>query len=529
MNKQLIAPLLVAALAVPVATTAGDWPTWGGGPQRDMASDETGIPIDFDPGEYKKGTEEIDLATTKHARWVAKLGSSSYGTPTVADGQVYVGTNNEVPRNSAEEGDRGIVMCFDEKTGAFKWQLVVPKLGAGKVSDWEYLGICSTPTIVGDRGYVVTNRCEILCLDTKGMSDGNQGMEEEDVYMAGMMEQFGQDPASVDRSGLRKPGSEDADIIWRYDFRDELGVFPHNIASSYPLVIDGKVFVTTSNGVDWSHLNIPAPQAPSLVMLDAETGELLGEQKPLGDPENWEGTKILHCSWSSPAYAQIGGNPMVFFGGGNGWVYGLSPETETDEEGYDILKELWRFDANAPEYRQNEEGDWKKYIDFDGPSEVIGTPVVSGGKVFVGIGQDPEHGEGVGRFVCIDPTMEGDISGKQVWEFKEIERTVSTAAIVDGLVYIPDYTGRIFCLDEKTGEEYWRHDTKGHIWACPLAVDGHVYVGNEEGELTVLKMGKELEVVDLIEFNAPLYSNPVAANGVIYVTTHTHLYAFAKE
>ena len=90
--------------------------------------------------EKEKGTEDIDMSTTKNVKWVAKIGSQSYGTPTIAGGKVLIGTNNESPRDAQHEGDRGIIMCFDEKDGSFLWQLVIPKLGAGKVSDWEYLG-----------------------------------------------------------------------------------------------------------------------------------------------------------------------------------------------------------------------------------------------------------------------------------------------------------------------------------------------------------------------------------------------------
>lgn len=525
--KRTLLPLLTL---IPFAgATAANWPTWGRDATRNMVSGETGLVTDFEPGEKIEGSEEIDMATTKNCLWAAKLGSQSYGSTNVAGGRVLVGTNNEVPRNSAHEGDRGIVMSLDEKTGDLQWQLVVPKLGAGKVSDWEFLGMCSTPTVVGDTGYVITNRCEVVAIDLSGFSNGNQGMQEEDVYMAGEYEKFVANPASVKRDSLYKPGDQDSDILWVYDMRGELGVFPHNVASSYPLHIDGKLFVTTSNGVDWSHLNIPSPQAPSLICLDAKTGELIGEQKALGDPENWDGTKILHCSWSSPASAKVGEQTQIFFGAGNGWAYGLLPETYQDDEGFDLLKEAWRYDGNASSYRKGEDGEWNKYAEFEGPSEIIATPVFYEGMVYVAIGQDPEHGEGVGRVSCIDPSKGGDLTGKAVWTFDEIERSISTPSIKDGLVYIADYTGRVFCLDAKTGEQYWVYDTKGHIWGSTLVADGRVYIGNEEGELTVLKAGKEMEKISVIEFPSAIYSTPVVANGVIYIGTQTHLYAFGKK
>lgn len=508
---------LASTLSLVSLTHAADWPTWGGTPDRNMISEEKGLPIEIEPGKKKPGSDEIDLATTKNVAWVAKLGGQSYGTPSIAGGRVVVGTNNEFPRDPKHIGDRGIVMAFDEYTGKFLWQLVSPKLGAGKVSDWEFLGICSAPTIVGDKGYVITNRCEVVCLDMKGLADGNQGFQDEAKYLA--------TPDKEGKSNPVEPGESDADILWVYDMRGELGVFPHNIASSYALVVDGKVYVTTSNGVDYSHTNIPAPTAPSFICLDAETGEYVAEMNPIVSE------RCLHCSWSSPAFGQVGGKPQVFFAGGDGWAYGLGTADEREKIEDDIyeLPIKWSYDANPPEYRKNEAGEPIKYAEFDGPSEIISTPVFHDGLLYITIGQDPEHGEGVGMLSCIDPaTAEGDISGKALWTFKNIERSISTPAVKDGLLYTADYTGRVFCLDAKTGEEYWRHDTLGHIWANPLLADGKLYIGNEEGELFILAEGKEKKVLGQVEFSAPLKGSVVAANGALYISTETHLYCFKE-
>jgi len=491
---------------------------WGGTLDKNMASPATGMDFDVEPGKKVPGTEEVDLSTAKGLKWATKLGSQSYGTPTIANGRIYVGTNNESPRDEANIGDRGVIYCFDEKTGEFLWQLASAKLGAGKVSDWEFLGMCSCPTIEGDRGYVITNRCEVVCFDVKGMADGNQGMTDEAGYKTG-------------GSGSLDVQPHDADILWVYDMRKELGVFPHNIASSYPLVVDGKVFCVTSNGVDWSHLNIPAPAAPSLIALDAKTGTYLGEQ------DSSPSERCLHCSWSSPGYAALPDGGQVLFAAGDGWVYGLGTEAKLaegedpeDEFAIKLLPELWRFDCNAPEYRNDPEtGEPIKYATYEGPSECIGTPVFHDGLVYACIGQDPEHGEGVGRLVAIDPNGRGDLSGKQVWEFKGLERSISTASIADGICYLSDYSGRVFAVDAKTGEQYWEFDTKGHIWGSTLAVDGKVLIANEEGELYILSGGKDGgEEIGLIEFPGAIYSSPVIANGTMFVATQTHLYAFGK-
>ena len=84
---------LAASIATLATVSAEDWPRWGGNdPGRNMYSPAKGLPSSFDPGKFKAGTEEVDLATTKNVKWVAKLGSQTYGNAVVANGKVFVGT-----------------------------------------------------------------------------------------------------------------------------------------------------------------------------------------------------------------------------------------------------------------------------------------------------------------------------------------------------------------------------------------------------------------------------------------------------
>lgn len=496
---------------------SGEWTQWGRDSSKNMVSPAKDIPSDISAGD-EVGDGEIDVKTAKHAKWIVKLGSQAYGTPTVSGGRVFVGTNNEEPRNPKIIGDRGILMCFDEATGDFNWQLVVPKLGAGKVSDWEFLGICSSPTIDGKYGYVVTNRGEVIKFDTYGLSDGNDGpFKEEGKYMGGGIE--GVNKGTAEAVEL---GEKDGDIIWGFDMREEVGAFPHNITSSSVVLGDGKVFASTSNGVDWSHINIPQPLSPCLIAIDQETGKLVGEEG------SGIGERIMHCNWSSPGYGEIAGKKTVVFGAGDGWCYGFGTEGKEDADGFKILPEMWKVDVCPKEYRFDEKGEKIKYATYPGPSEVISSPVIYNNKVYAVIGQDPEHGEGVGAITCIDPSK-GSEEKAVVWQFKGLGRTISSPSIKDGLLYIADYSGKIYCLDAETGALYWEHDTLSHIWGSTLLVDGKVFLGNEDGELIILKAGKEKEVLGAVEFPAPIYSTPVVANGTLYIMTQTHLYAYQKK
>ena len=144
---------------------AQDWPMWGGTAQRNMTSAVRGLP------------ESWDAKTGTNIKWKAQIGSTSNGNPVVADGKIFLGTNNGNPRNPEIKGDKGVLMCFRESDGQFLWQAVTDKLESGAENDWPEEGVCSSPAVEGKRLYYVSNRGELVCLDTEGFTDGkNDGL-----------------------------------------------------------------------------------------------------------------------------------------------------------------------------------------------------------------------------------------------------------------------------------------------------------------------------------------------------------------
>jgi outer membrane protein assembly factor BamB len=514
---------------------SADWPEWGGRAARNMHSTEKNLPPSIGKIEFKPGTEEIQTKGVKNLKWAVKLGSQSYGNVTVAKGKVFVGTNNENPRDPRHAGDRSILMCFDEKTGEFLWQLVVPKLASGKVNDWENLGLLSSPTIEGDRVYLVTSRCEVLCLDINGMANGNDGpFKDEAKYVVKDVVADRGKPTEHPAPPI-EPGPKDADIIWRYDMMDDLGVFPHNASNCSVLIVDGVVYVCTSNGQDWTHSNIPSPNSPSFIALNAKTGEFLGED------EAKIGPRIFHGQWSSPSLATVNGRNEILFGGGDGWCYSFDPKPVKQGD-TSVLKIVWKYDCNPPERKKF------KYPAAEGPSEINATPVFYKNRVYVAVGQDPEHGEGVGILSCIDATKTGDItqSGK-IWNYDKIHRSISSVSIdpESGLLFVGDFSGFVHCLDAETGKLFWTYDMKAHIWGSTMVADGKVYVGDEDGDLTILAATKgkklpsekvkaggaenEAELISETNLGSAVYGTAVVANGVVYVQSNTHLFAFGGQ
>ena len=450
-------------------SSAADWPMWGGRPDRNMVAAETDLPAAW------------DVATGKNIRWVASLGSRTYGNPVVAGGKVIVGTNNDGRRNPKIEGDHGVLLCFAEADGRFLWQAAHPKLEDAHAHDWPEIGVCSTPAVVGDRLYYVSNRGELVCLDTEGFHDGeNDG------------------PIRDEKHQTRS----DADFVWTLDMMKDLGVVPHQASASPPLVVDDVVFVVTGNGIDADHEKVPAPDAPSFLAVDRHTGRIRWRDKS-------PGAGIVDGQWSGPAYGIVNGSPQVVFPGGDGRLYAFEPRTGTL---------IWSFDCNAHEP--------------DEKNNLLATPVFREGRVFMAVGQDPEAGgTGAGCLRAIDATKTGDITRSAVvWQYggKDFGLSISSVALCDGLLYAAEVRGYLHCLDATTGKRLWRHDLKAPVWASPLVADGKVYIGNEDGDITVFQHGRERKVLAVNAMKETVYSTAVAANGALYVADRTRLYAIGR-
>ena len=448
----------------------GDWPMWGGTPGRNMVSGLKGLPAEW------------DVKTKKNIKWMAPLGSHSYGNPVVASGMVFVGTNNENPRDPKQPGDRGVVMAFREATGEFLWQHTHPKLESGPANDWPYQGIASSPLVDGNRLYYVSNRAVLFCVDIEGFRDQeNDGPITDEKIV----------------------GQNDADVIWAFDLIKELGVFPHNLANSSPTGSGDLVFISTSNGHDESHVKVPSPQAPSVIAVNRNTGKLKWQ-------DNSVGSRILHGQWSSPAVGSIGGVMQLVSAQGDGWVRGYEARTGA---------KLWEFDTNP------KEAVWPKTR-----NELIATPVIAGDRVYIGNGQDPENGEGIGNFYAIDATRRGDITQSgRLWHVRDIRRTLSTTAIADGLVYISDFSGFLYCLDAESGKQLWKHDQFAAVWGSPFVVDGKVYLADEDGDVTVLAHGRERKVLAETNMGGAVFGTITPANGTIFLNTQTQLFAIAAR
>lgn len=499
-----------------------DWPQWGGSYSRNNTPEGKNIPVNW------------DLKTGKNIVWSMPLGSETYGNPVVANGKVYIGTNNGngYIKRFPSTVDLGCLVCFDEKTGKFLWQHSNEKLPTGRVHDWPHQGICCSPYVEGERAWYVTSRGTVVCLDTEGFRDGQN------------------DSPFVEE---KVTDETEADVVWLVDMMKDLNVSQHNMCSCSVTCAGDLLFVITGNGVDESHITIPEERAPSFICLNRNSGEVLWTD---GSPA----ANVLHGQWSSPAYGVFNGVAQVIVGGGDGYLYSFAAEGKNGKA--DLL---WKFDCNPKESIYLLGGRATR-------NHIIATPVVYDGLLYVGVGEDPEHGEGQGHLWCIDPNKRGDVSPTLVYNSKDpntpiahkrlqalvdkegdferenpnsaavwhyvgadpetfettMHRTCGTVAIKNDLLFIADFSGLVHCLDAKSGKPHWTYDMFAASWASPLIVEDKVYIGDEDGDISIFKLAPEMEMISEINMGSSVYTTPVVASDTLFIANRNRVFAIRE-
>jgi outer membrane protein assembly factor BamB len=483
--------------AAGVSVRGLDWPMLGGTPERDLVAPRAkNVPTTWAIGPAPTPDAHTNL------KWTAATGSASYGGPVIAGGKVFVGTNNDHPRDPKVKGDKGVVMCFNEADGKFLWQIVHDKLPNPNANDWPNQGVASTPCVDGNRLYYVSNRCELVCADTAGQ------------------------------------------VAWRLDMMKDLHVYPRYLANSSPLVAGDLVFAVTGNGVgeEDGKVVLPAPDAPSFIAVKKADGKVAWKS-------HLPGSKIMNGQWSNPVYAVVDGQAQVIFPGGDGVLYAFEPKDG---------KLLWKFSCNATKWEYKPSGKGRR-------NYIVATPVVHEGRLYVGMGRDPENeGPGMGDLWCVDlarathfgPTSrDHDVSpaGENFdpkapanqksalgWHYGGagpkggvrdyvFGRTLSSCAVQSGLVYAADLDGFVYCFDAATGEKYWDEDLKSSVWGSPLWADGKVYLGDDNGDVHIFSHGKVKKVIGTVAMEEPVQTPPVVANGLLYVMTKSKVYAITNK
>ena len=513
-----------------------DWPMLGRSANRNSVSLEKNPPLQWDTDDVQFGEYDRTQKPRRNVKWVAKLGSVTFGDPVIADGLVWVGTNNDFEGNAGRRNeDASVLACFRESDGKLLYKYVSPRLQA-RIHDWPHSSIASSPLIEGDRLWFVTNRCETVCLDI-GPLKRNEGTPR---------------------------------VVWKLDMMAELGVYPRGshmamIRMCSVASFADRIYVITGNGAEeW--FEATAPEAPSVLCLHKDTGDIVWQ-------DNSPGANILHGQWASPLVASVAGRDQCIVPQGDGWVRSFDAHTG---------ELIWKFDMNPKASVWNgRQGD---------RNNILATPVLYEDRIYLAVGQHPvTGGEGPGRLCCIDPSKSGDISdelavnaaGRTIparriqnvdankgekavanpnsgllWDFtsadrngdgkiqfeERFHRSFSSVAIRNNLLMAVDLSGLVHCLDAKSGKQHWSYDLFSCNFAAPLIADEYVYVTDEDACVSIFRLSADATEAmndgepingdrryEADNFGASIYTSPIYANGTLYIASRSNLFAISAD
>jgi len=528
-----------------------------------MASEtEKGLPDWYSLGS-KTDKGEIDFSTTKNIKWVARLGNATHGSPVVSQGKVFIGT-------AGKTASEATVLCFDEQTGHELGRFFC---GAAHAKG-ENFGVCSTPAVLGDHLYFVAPHPEVLCLDLKSWLQPSAGAAAQSALwrydMAHTFEimqdhvascsplvhgdfvyvctgngryKYADKPFYPLTPSLIALNRHTGRLVARDDEQIGEQLWRGQWSSPSLAMVNGKaqILFATGNGFCYAFAPVDpaAPVTPDRWVTTTLRGPIVyyidvkGKDTAGLTPAQYAARFNVLSSTTMPAPVPQPARPLEYR-----YAIELPVTTPIDSiptarlPDVPLLKKIWWLDCLPPEYRNapfyahGNPGDGQKH-----PCDIISTPVFYRNRVYVAIGGDPRHGSknSRGRLICIDPTQTGDITGRgQVWEYDQLNATLTTPAILDGLVFVIDEASVIHCLDADTGQAYWTYTLKSdrsELSSALLAADGKLFVGK-----SILAVNKVLKVLGTIDGNSSTSSSvPCVANGVVFAVHGRYLWAVCDK
>lgn len=231
-----------------------------------------------------------------------------------------------------------------------------------------------------------------------------------------------------------------------------------------------------------------------IVALDCATGHVRWRTERSGAMSESPDQKKAFCT---PLIAVIEGQALLISPAAN-WLYVYDPATGQE-----------RFKVPYGETGYS----------------VVPRPVVRGSLAYFCTGFDQS------RLLCVDvsPTASGLVEDRIQWTVDQRMPTMPSPLLVDDLLYLISDAGIATCVNADTGEVVWSERLRGKFAASPLLADGKIYLGNQAGELLVLRPGRELDVVASNQLDSAIMASPIAIGRQIIVRTAERLYLFEQR
>jgi outer membrane protein assembly factor BamB len=116
-----------------------------------------------------------------------------------------------------------------------------------------------------------------------------------------------------------------------------------------------------------------------------------------------------------------------------------------------------------------------------------------------------------------------------VWKTGKVSTGYASPVSYRGRVYNIGGVG-VDCVDGKTGQVVWKQRVKGkQFWASPVAADGKLYLVDEAGVTTVVKLSDKPEILATNPIGETVLATPSVANGCLYLRSDQHVFCIGGK
>lgn len=234
-----------------------------------------------------------------------------------------------------------------------------------------------------------------------------------------------------------------------------------------------------------------ASRAPFIVALNKATGKVAWKKARSETPA---GRKF---SFSTPTLVKLGNGPQLI-SPASGAVFSYDPSTG---------EELWN-------------------VKYGQGYSVIPKPVVHDNMIFIGTGYDKPNVLGI----RIDAQSKGDVTGSHLeWQISKRAPHTPSMLVVDDLLFFISDGGIVSCVDPLTGGIVWQERAAGPMSASPVYCAGRIYFLDEKGVCTVIRAGREFEVLASNDIGERSLASFAVDEGVIYIRTEKNLFRISER
>ena len=254
----------------------------------------------------------------------------------------------------------------------------------------------------------------------------------------------------------------------------------------------------------WGHASSPIIYRDLvIVQADGHAQSFIAAFNLKDGKQAWRVERNEITSWTTPTIYQ-GKNRVELIANGGRYIRAYDPLTG---------KELWRFADNNTEVKMQ-------------------APLIAHDLIYITGGYPPGR-----TMYAFRPGATGDISLKSgedknaflAWTTPKGSPYTPTPIIYGAELYVLADNGVLSAYDAKTGENIYQQRLPTSFSASPVAADGKLYLSSEDGDVFVVKAGRQYELLSRNTMDQPLMATPALSNGLLIVRGENAIYAFGER